>query len=81
MKVKAEELETLQEFVNKGSKTKDYILQCELEILKINKAKQEAYEALEAIGQDTQAFLEKINKEYGHININLEDGSYTVVKD
>ena len=80
MKIKQEELEKLNNFLEDIKKLKEVVANCELEIRKVNKLKEEAFNKLDAVKDSMDSHLNKITEEYGPININLEDGSYEAIE-
>jgi hypothetical protein len=74
MKVKEEELKTIkdqQEKINSILHQLGYL----------ESQKHGLLHELAGVNQDVEEFKSKLEKEYGAININLEDGTYTEIKE
>tara|TARA_R100000664_G_C2734111_1_gene123996 strand:- start:928 stop:1176 length:249 start_codon:yes stop_codon:yes gene_type:complete len=74
MKVKEEELKTIkdqQEKINSILHQLGYL----------ESQKHGLLHELASVNQDVEEFKSKLEEEYGAININLEDGTYTEIKE
>ncbi len=74
MKVKEEELKTIKDQQEKISSILHQIGYLESQ-------KHGLLHELAGVNQDVEEFKSKLEKEYGAININLEDGTYTEIKE
>ena len=73
MKIKEEQLKKIQEQQGKVSKILN-----EVGYLEANK--HGLLHELAEINKEVEEFKEELEKEYGQVNISLEDGSYTEIK-
>lgn len=73
MKIKEEQLNTIKE---QQAKINDLINQ--IGILEANK--HGVLHEMAAVNQEINEFKKELEEEYGSININVEDGSYTVIE-
>jgi len=73
MKIKEEQLKKIQEQQGKVSKILN-----EVGYLEANK--HGLLHELAEINKEVEEFKGELEKEYGQVNINLEDGSYTEIK-
>ncbi len=74
MKIKEEQLKKIQEQQGKVSKILN-----EVGYLEANK--HGLLHELAEINKEVEEFKGELEKEYGQVNINLEDGSYTEIKE
>jgi len=74
MKIKEEQLKKIQEQQGKISKILN-----EVGYLEANK--HGLLHELAEINKEVEEFKGELEKEYGQVNINLEDGSYTEIKE
>ena len=72
MKIKEEELKTIQE-----QQTKLNDLLNKIGVLEANK--HGLLHEMAGVNQEIEKFKKELEKEYGAININLEDGTYTEI--
>jgi len=72
MKIKEEQLKTIQE-----QQTKLNDLLNKIGVLEANK--HGLLHEMAGVNQDIEKFKNELEKEYGAININLEDGTYTEI--
>ena len=73
MKIKEEQLKKIQDQQGKLSKILN-----EIGYLEANK--HSLLHELAEVNKDVEQFKGELEKEYGQVNINLEDGSYTEIK-
>jgi predicted nucleic acid-binding Zn-ribbon protein len=73
MKIKEEQLNTIKD---QQAKINDLINQ--IGILEANK--HGVLHEMAAVNQEINEYKKELEKEYGSININVEDGSYTVIE-
>ena len=74
MKIKEEQLKKIQEQQGKVSKILN-----EVGYLEANK--HGLLHELAGVNENIESFKKELEKEYGAININLEDGTYTEIKE
>ena len=74
MKIKEEQLKKIQEQQGKVSKILN-----EVGYLEANK--HGLLHELAEVNKEVEEFKGELEKEYGQVNINLEDGSYTEIKE
>ena len=74
MKVKEEELKTIK---NQQEKINSILHQLGY----LESQKHGLLHELAGVNQDVEEFKSKLEEEYGAININLEDGTYTEIKE
>lgn len=73
-KIKDEQLKELQDLVGK-------INQGQIQIGQLETQKHILLHQLSEIQQELQKFQESLEKEYGKISINIQDGSYEAIKE
>jgi hypothetical protein len=73
-KIKDEQLKELQNLVGK-------INQGQIQIGQLETQKHILLHQLSEIQQELQKFQESLEKEYGKISINIQDGSYEAIKE
>lgn len=73
-KIKDEQLKELQDLVGK-------INQGQIQIGQLETQKHTLLHQLSEIQQELQKFQESLEKEYGKISINIQDGSYEAIKE
>lgn len=73
-KIKDEQLKELQELIGK-------INQGQIQIGQLETQKHTLLHQLSEIQQELQKFQESLEKEYGKISINIQDGSYEAIKE
>ena len=73
-KIKDEQLKELQDLVGK-------INQGQIQIGQLETQKHTLLHQLSEIQQELQRFQESLEKEYGKISINIQDGSYEAIKE
>ena len=73
MKIKEEQLNTIKE---QQAKINDLVNQ--IGVLEANK--HGILHEMAAVNQEINEFKKELENEYGSININVEDGSYTVIE-
>ena len=74
MKVKEEELKTIKD-------QQDKINSILHQLGYLESQKHGLLHELAGVNQDVEEFKSKLEEEYGAININLEDGTYTEIKE
>jgi len=73
-KIKEEQLNSIREQQNQLNATLNEIGYLEV-------TKHGLLHKFAGLSQDTEDYKKELEKEYGHININLEDGTYTEIKE
>ena len=73
-KIKDEQLKELQELIGK-------INQSQMQIGQLETQKHTLLHQLSEIQQELQKFQETLEKEYGKVSINIQDGSYEAIKE
>ena len=73
-KIKDEQLKELQDLIGK-------INQGQIQIGQLETQKHTLLHQLSEIQQELQKFQESLEKEYGKISINIQDGSYEAIKE
>ena len=73
-KIKDEQLKELQDLVGK-------INQGQIQIGQLETQKHILLHQLSEVQQELQKFQESLEKEYGKISINIQDGSYEAIKE
>jgi len=73
-KIKDEQLKELQELIGK-------INQGQIQIGQLETQKHTLLHQLSEIQQELQKFQETLEKEYGKVSINIQDGSYEAIED
>jgi hypothetical protein len=73
-KIKDEQLKELQDLVGK-------INQGQIQIGQLETQKHTLLHQLSEIQQELQKFQETLEKEYGKVSINIQDGSYEAIKE
>jgi len=73
-KIKDEQLKELQELIGK-------INQGQIQIGQLETQKHTLLHQLSEIQQELQKFQESLEKEYGKVSINIQDGSYEAIKE
>ena len=73
MKIKEEELKTIQD---QQQKVSDYLNKIGF----LESQKHALLHELAEVNKDIQDFKEVLQKEYGDVNISIEDGSYTKIE-
>ncbi|MEN8835672.1 MAG: hypothetical protein ABF265_06580 [Polaribacter sp.] len=73
-KIKDEQLKELQELIGK-------INQGQIQIGQLETQKHTLLHQLSEIQQELQKFQETLEKEYGKVSINIQDGSYEAIKE
>jgi hypothetical protein len=73
-KIKDEQLKELQELIDK-------INQRQIQIGQLETQKHTMLHQLSEIQQELQKFQETLEKEYGKVSINIQDGSYEAIKE
>ncbi len=73
-KIKDEQLKELQELIGK-------INQGQIQIGQLETQKHSLLHQLSEIQQELQKFQETLEKEYGKVSINIQDGSYEAIKE
>lgn len=73
-KIKDEQLKELQDLVGK-------INQSQIQIGQLETQKHTLLHQLSEIQQELQKFQETLEKEYGKVSINIQDGSYEAIKE
>ena len=73
-KIKDEQLKELQELIGK-------INQGQMQIGQLETQKHTLLHQLSEIQQELQKFQETLEKEYGKVSINIQDGSYEAIKE
>jgi len=74
MKIKEEELKTIQD---QQQKVSDYLNKIGF----LESQKHALLHELAEVNKDIQDFKEVLQKEYGDVNISIEDGSYTKIEE
>ena len=74
MKIKEKELKTIQ---NQQQKVSDYLNKIGF----LESQKHALLHELAELNKDIQDFKEVLQKEYGDVNISIEDGSYTKIEE
>ena len=74
MKIKEEELKTIKD---QQEKVSDYLNKLGF----LESQKHALLHELAGVNKDIQDFKESLQKEYGDININVEDGTYTKIEE
>tara|TARA_R100001510_G_scaffold37518_1_gene33865 strand:+ start:284 stop:532 length:249 start_codon:yes stop_codon:yes gene_type:complete len=74
MKIKEKELKTIQ---NQQQKVSDYLNKIGF----LESQKHALLHELAEVNKDIQDFKEVLQKEYGDVNISIEDGSYTKIEE
>jgi len=72
MKIKEEQLKTIQDQQNKITKILN-------EVGYLEASKHGLLHELSEVNREVEEFKSELEKEYGQVNINLEDGSYTAI--
>ena len=73
-KIKEEQLKELQELISK-------INQGQIQIGQLETQKHALLHQLSEIQQELQKFQETLEKEYGKVSINIQDGSYEALQE
>lgn len=74
MKIKENELKTIQE---QQEKVTDYLNKIGF----LESQKHALLHELAGVNKEIQDFKESLQKEYGDVNINIEDGTYTKIEE
>ncbi len=75
------EFETISSLQNKNSQNINQLGILEFQIQKLNQEKLNIASTIEQTEQEYQAELNKLEKKYGNINLDLSTGKYTEVKE
>lgn len=75
------EFETISSLQNKNSQNINQLGILEFQMQKLNQEKLNIASTIEQTEQEYQAELNKLEKKYGNINLDLSTGKYTEVKE